>query len=138
MNDVTISSNVQLILLVAVAALSAIAASGLTTLTLIVFFRNLLNSPAALKLVEGLVDSFPPDTRELINVIARFVETVSDNQNPPTPSSQAQTAPSIPPPPPSGSGAAKVLRPDVYSTTTVGYPAFLEKRLSSLRERVQP
>ncbi len=65
--------------LVIASAVSAIAASGLTAAALLLFFRSLLGSPAALKLVEGLVDSFPPQTRDLIHVMAQFFEVVSED-----------------------------------------------------------
>ena len=137
--DSNLLNGAQLLALIAVAAISAIAASGLTTLALIVFFKNLLGSPAALKLIEGLVDSFPPDTRELINVMARFVETVSENPNPPAAPSLPQPVPNTPPQPTQGTGVAQTLgtwqNPD--SSATIGYPPFLLKRLSSKRERVQ-
>ena len=60
-----------------VAAISAIIGSGLTVGALILFFKNLLASPAALQLVAGLIDSFPPATHELIHVMAQFLEKVS-------------------------------------------------------------
>jgi hypothetical protein len=68
-----------LLTLIAASAVSALAASGLTAAALLLFFRSLLGSPAALKVVEGLVDSFPPQTRELIHVMAQFFEVVSED-----------------------------------------------------------
>lgn len=73
----TLTNTETLLALLAAAALGALAGSGLTLGALIVFFQNLLASPAALKLVAGLIDSFPPQTHELIHVMAQFFEKVS-------------------------------------------------------------
>jgi len=77
--DQNVISIGTLLTLVAASVVSAIAASGLTVVALLMVFRSLLNSPTALHLVQGLIDSFPPQTRELINVIAQFVEVVSED-----------------------------------------------------------
>lgn len=69
-----------LLAVLAAAALSAIAASGLTVMAMTRFFKILLDSPAALRVVEGMITSFPPQTRELLHVVARFVEEVTDEQ----------------------------------------------------------
>ncbi|MEP7286963.1 MAG: hypothetical protein ABI947_14495 [Chloroflexota bacterium] len=66
------------VVILVASAVSAIAASGLTVVALLMFFKSLLNSPAALSLIEGLVNSFPPQTRELIHVMAQFFEVVTD------------------------------------------------------------
>lgn len=81
-----------------IAVISALIASGLTYAALILFFKNLLASPAALKLMEGLVDSFPPQTRELIHVIAQLIETISAS----TPGTETD-----PTPPPAKPGAGQ-------------------------------
>lgn len=73
----TLTNTEALLALLTATALGALAGSGLTLGALIVFFKNLLNSPAALKLVAGLIDSFPPQTHELIHVMAQFFERVS-------------------------------------------------------------
>jgi hypothetical protein len=77
--DVNVMHLGTLLTLIAASIVSAVAASGLTAAALLLFFRSLLNSPAAIKLVEGLVDSFPPQTRELIHVMAQFFEVVSED-----------------------------------------------------------
>src|SRR5258708_31035237 len=81
----------MLLTILAAAAVGALAASGLTAVGLLMFFRSLLNSPTVLRVVEGLVASFPPDTRELINTVAKFIEVVSQ-----APAIPAETATSRP------------------------------------------
>ena len=93
----------MLLTILAAAAVGALAASGLTAVGLLMFFRSLLNSPTVLRVVEGLVASFPPDTRELINTVAKFIEIVSEDPAAPAPDA------------PSSSGQNQL---DVYGTTS--------------------
>src|SRR5258708_90798 len=92
----------MLLTILAAAAVGALAASGLTAVGLLMFFRSLLNSPTVLRVVEGLVASFPPDTRELINTIAKFIEVVSEN--PAVPAAAA-------------TGSAGQNQPGIYGTS---------------------
>lgn len=60
------------------AAIGAFVGAGVTVVTAAVFVRSILNSPAALAVIEGLVNSFPAETRELINLIGQFLGVISD------------------------------------------------------------
>jgi hypothetical protein len=76
-NDQVIQLGTAITYIVA-GALGAFLGVGFTAGAFMVFIRSILNSPAALKVIEGLVNSFPAETRELINIIAKFLDVISD------------------------------------------------------------
>jgi hypothetical protein len=60
------------------AVIGAFVGVGFTAGAFVIFIRMILNSPAVITLLEGIVDSFPPETRELINLLGQLATRVSD------------------------------------------------------------
>ena len=63
---------------VVAAIFGAFVGVGFTAGAFVVFVRSILNSPAVITLLEGIVDSFPADTKELINLLGQLLNKLSD------------------------------------------------------------
>lgn len=71
----TFGAAAQLIYLLVGAIIGGMGAS----LILVMGLRFVLASPALIKALEGLANSFPPDTREILLLIGKLLTEISDN-----------------------------------------------------------
>lgn len=60
------------------AVVGAFVGVGFTAGAFVVFIRMILNSPAVLTLLEGVVESFPADVKEVISLLAELAKKLSD------------------------------------------------------------
>lgn len=63
---------------VVAAIVGAFVGIGLTAGAFVVFIRSILGSPAVMTLLEGVVESFPADTKEVINLLGELLKRLSD------------------------------------------------------------
>lgn len=68
----------QALAYVVAAIFGAFVGVGFTAGAFVVFVRAIMNSPAVVVLLEGIVNSFPAETRELINLLGQLVTQLSD------------------------------------------------------------
>jgi hypothetical protein len=60
------------------ALVGAFIGVGVTAASAVIFVRSILNSPAVITLLEGIVESFPAETKELINLLGELLKVLSD------------------------------------------------------------
>jgi hypothetical protein len=63
---------------VVAAIFGAFVGVGFTAGAFVVFLRSILNSPAVITLLEGIVESFPAETKELIDLLGQLLDKLSD------------------------------------------------------------
>jgi hypothetical protein len=63
---------------VVAAIFGAFVGVGFTAGAFVVFVRAILNSPAVITLLEGIVESFPAETKDLIDLLGQLLDKLSD------------------------------------------------------------
>lgn len=63
---------------VVAAIIGAFVGVGFTAGAFVVFVRMILNSPAVMTVLEGIVNSFPAETKELIDLLGQLLDKLSD------------------------------------------------------------